>query len=114
MKNDSRRPFTLHRWVARRPPVEITFKKTFFLHPPPFNSDGSFILERILKRNDRTRVRLKGTNTLKGTNRSSLRTRTPRSDSNTPYGSGLPVRILPRTPCTDLDSLFRYGLLVPE
>ncbi|GBO18730.1 hypothetical protein AVEN_224150-1 [Araneus ventricosus] len=104
-------------------------------------SDESFTLERIrisgsskgttglesyqkerqdsspTKRNDRTRVRPKGTNPLKGTNpflvKDSdspfglpIRIQTPRSDSDSdsPYGSGLPVPI--RTPLSRVNDRF--------
>ncbi|GBM29017.1 hypothetical protein AVEN_66421-1 [Araneus ventricosus] len=66
---------------------------------------------RILKRNDRTRVRPRGTNPLKGTNPFLVK------DSDSPFGLdfGYPVRI--RTPRSDWDPDspcgFDLGLPVP-
>ncbi|GBM78288.1 hypothetical protein AVEN_46991-1 [Araneus ventricosus] len=55
---------------------------------------------RMLKRNDRTRVRQKGMNPFFV------------KDSDSPYGSGLPIRIWTRT-LTDPDYPFGFGLGLP-
>ncbi|GBM57428.1 hypothetical protein AVEN_24203-1 [Araneus ventricosus] len=83
---------------------------------------------RILKRNDRTRVRPKGTNPFLVKDSDSpfglglglpvrTRSRTPRSnsvsDSPFGFGLGLPVRIGTRIPLTDSDCPFGFGLGLP-
>ncbi|GBO00507.1 hypothetical protein AVEN_4393-1 [Araneus ventricosus] len=75
-------------------------------------SDGSFTPERIRRSGSS-----KGTTGLESDQkerwRSSLRTRIPRSGSNSPYGNGLPVRIGTRTRLADPDSSFGFGLGLP-